>query len=152
MEMAGLHVLEIVALKIAGDKPIAIRCGMAGFAVKNGVMQAERLIFDTAISNVSGSGSIDFAQEKLDLTLTPKSKEPSLIALRSPIYLRGTFAKPDVAVNTGRIAVRGLGALALGLANPLLALAPLVEAGPGMDSDCGRLIAEAQRPEARGGR
>ncbi|HSG21970.1 MAG TPA: AsmA family protein, partial [Azonexus sp.] len=148
MEMAGLHVLEIVVLKIAGDKPTPMRCGMAGFDVQNGVMQAEQLIFDTAISNVSGSGSIDFRQEKLDLTLMPKSKKPSLIALRSPIYLRGTFARPEVDVDTGRIAVRSLGALALGLANPLLALAPLVEAGPGMDSDCGRLIAEAQQPAA----
>lgn len=125
---------------------------MAGFDVQNGVMQAEQLIFDTAISDVGGSGSIDFRQEKLDLTLTPKSKEPSLIALRSPIYLRGTFARPEVDVDKGRIAVRGLGALALGLANPLLALAPLVEAGPGMDSDCGRLIAEVQRPAAKAGR
>ncbi|HSG22037.1 MAG TPA: hypothetical protein VLA64_03675 [Azonexus sp.] len=33
-----------------------------------------------------------------------------------------------------------------------LALAPLVEAGPGMDSDCGRLIAEVQRPAAKAGR
>jgi len=152
MEMAGLHVLEIVTLKLAGDKPISIRCGMAGFAMKDGVMQAEQLIFDTTVSNVSGSGSIDFGQEKLDLTLTPKSKEPSLIALRSPIYLRGTFARPEVNVDTGRIAARGLGALALGLANPLLALIPLVEAGPGMDSDCGQLIAEVQAPVAKAGR
>lgn len=152
MEMAGLHVLEIVVLKIGGDQPIAIRCGMAGFAVKDGVMRVEQLTFDTAISNVGGRGSIDFGQEKLDLTLTPKSKEPSLIALRTPIYLRGTFAQPEVSVDKGRIAARGLGALALGLANPFLALVPLVEAGPGMDSDCGRLIAEAQRPAAKAGR
>lgn len=152
MEMAGLHVLEIVVLKLAGDEPVSIRCGMAAFEMKNGVMQAEQLIFDTAISNISGSGSIDFRQEKLDLTLTPKSKEPSLIALRSPIYLRGPFAKPAVDVDKGRIAARGLGALALGLANPLLALAPLVETGPGMDSDCGRLIAEVKRPAAKTGR
>lgn len=149
MEMAGLHVLEIILLKIAGDKPITIRCGMAGFQVKNGVMQAEQLVFDTAISNVGGSGSIDFGQERLDLTLTPKSKDASLIALRSPIYVRGSFAQPVVDVDKGRIAARGLGALALGLVNPLLALVPLVEAGPGLDSDCGRLIDEVQRPAAR---
>jgi AsmA protein len=151
MEMAGLHVLEIVVLSIAGDKPVAIRCGMAGFKMQNGVMQARQLVFDTAISNVGGSGSIDFAQEKLDLTLIPQSKQPSLIALRSPISVRGTFAQPQVGVDKGRIVARGLGALALGAVNPLLALAPLVEAGPGLDSDCGKLIAAAQRPVARQG-
>jgi len=138
MEMAGLHVLEIVTLKIAGDQRIKIRCGMADFRVRNGVMHAERLLFDTAISNVGGSGEIDFGQEKLDLTLLPKSKETSLIALRSPIYVRGNFARPVVEVDKGRIAARSVGALALGIANPLLALAPLVEPAPGADSDCGR--------------
>jgi len=146
MEMAGLHVLEIITLKIGGDKRIAIHCGVAGFRVQSGVMQAEQLLLDTEVSNVGGSGKVDFAQEKMDLTFVPKSKEASLIALRSPIYVRGSFAKPVVDVDKGRIAARGLGALALGIANPLLALAPLVEAGPGMDSDCGRLISEGPKP------
>ena len=84
-------------------------------------------------------------------TLTPKSKEASLIALRSPIRVRGTFAQPAVDVEKGPIIARSLGALALGAANPFLALLPLVEAGPGMDSDCGRLIQEAQRQAPKAG-
>lgn len=151
METAGLHVLEIIALTIAGDRPVAIRCGLADFRAENGIMHVEQLVFDTAISNVGGRGRIDFRQENLDLTLEPRSKETNLIALRSPITVRGSFASPVVDVDKGRIAMRGLGALALGIANPFLALAPLVEAGPGMDSDCGRLIKEAEQP-ARGGK
>jgi len=145
METAGLHILEIIALKIAGDQPVAIRCGLADFRMEDGVMHADQLVFDTAISNVGGRGRIDFGQESLDLTLEPKSKQTNLIALRSPITVRGSFAQPAVDIDKGRIAMRGLGALALGIANPFLALAPLVEAGPGMDSDCGRLIKEASQ-------
>jgi len=33
----------------------------------------------------------------------------------------------------------------LGLVNPLLALLPLIDAGPGQDSDCGELIRAARR-------
>lgn len=146
METAGLHVLEIIALKIAGDQPVDIRCGLAEFRVEDGIMHADQLVFDTAISNVGGRGRIDFGQELLDLTLEPKSKQTNLIALRSPITVRGSFAQPNVDVDKGRIAMRGLGALALGIANPFLALAPLVEAGSGMDSDCGRLIKDASQP------
>jgi AsmA protein len=40
--------------------------------------------------------------------------------------------------------MRGLGALALGLVNPLLALIPLIDAGPGKDSDCGQLVRDAR--------
>jgi len=36
--------------------------------------------------------------------------------------------------------VRALGALALGAINPLLALIPLIDAGPGEDSDCAQWL------------
>ena len=58
----------------------------------------------------------------------------------------GTLAKPRLTVDTGTVAARGLGALLLGFVNPLLAVVPLIETGPGRDSDCGRLIQEAKAP------
>ena len=64
----------------------------------------------------------------------------SPVALRSPIYIRGSFARPRVSVDKGQVAARGLGAIALGILNPLLVLVPLVDAGPGSDSDCRQLI------------
>jgi len=48
--------------------------------------------------------------------------------------------------------VRALGAIALGVVNPLLALVPLVDPGPGQDSDCRQLVRDARavpRPGAR---
>ena len=59
-----------------------------------------------------------------------------MIALRSPIHIRGSFAKPSLDVDRGRIAARGVGAIVLGLVNPLLALVPLLDAGPGVESGC----------------
>ena len=146
MEKIGLHLLEILQLKITGDKTIKLRCGVADFGVKSGVLNANALVLDTEVSTIVGSGSIDLGQEKLDLVLVPKTKYTSPIALRSPIYVKGTFSNPDVDLDKGRIAARGAGALALGLLNPLLALIPLVETGPGIQSECGRLIREAQAP------
>ena len=74
----------------------------------------------------------------------PRTKVTSLVALRSPIYVKGPLGKPVIEVDTGRVVLRGAGALALGLVNPLLALIPLVEAGPGLDSECGKLVRQAQ--------
>jgi AsmA protein len=144
MEKAGLHLWEILELKMAGDKLITLRCAVAGFDVKQGNMQANALIFDTEVTTIIGTGSIDLADEKLDLTLNQKTKYTSPLALRSPIYVRGSFAQPSVAVDKGRVAARALGAVALGLVNPLLALIPLIDAGPGKDSDCGELVREAK--------
>lgn len=144
MEKAGLHLWEILELKMAGDRLVTLRCAVAGFDVKQGTMQANALIFDTEVTTIVGTGSIDLGDEKLDLTLNQKTKYTSPVALRSPIYVRGSFAKPVVAVDKSRVAVRALGALALGLVNPLLALIPLIDAGPGKDSDCGALVRDAK--------
>jgi AsmA protein len=144
MEKVGLHLWEILELKVTGDKLVKLRCGIADFGVKDGIMHADALIFDTEVTTIVGTGSIDLGQEQLDLTLNQKTKNTSPVALRSPIYVRGSFAKPDVEVDKGRVAARALGAIALGIANPLLALIPLIDAGPGRDSDCGQLVRDAK--------
>jgi len=144
MEKAGLHLWEILELKMAGDRLVTLRCAVAGFDVKQGAMQVNALIFDTEVTTIIGTGSIDLGEEKLDLTLNQKTKYTSPLALRSPIYVRGTFAQPSVAVDKGRVVARALGAVALGLVNPLLALIPLIDAGPGKDSDCGELVRDAR--------
>jgi AsmA protein len=144
MEKAGLHLWEILELKVTGDKLVKLRCAVADLDVRDGTMHAAALIFDTEVTTIVGTGSIDLAQEKLDLTLNQKTKNTSPVALRSPIYVRGSFAKPDVAVDKGRVAARAIGAIALGMVNPLLALLPLIDAGPGKDSDCGQLVREAK--------
>ncbi len=144
MEKIGLHLWEILELKVTGDRLVKLRCGVADFDVKEGTMHANALIFDTEVTTIIGTGSIDLEQEKLDLTLNQKTKNTSPVALRSPIYIRGTFGKPDVGVDKGRVAARALGAIALGVVNPLLALIPLIDAGPGKDSDCGQLVRDAK--------
>ena len=146
LEEIGLHLVEILQLKITDDKIIKLRCGVADFAVKSGIMQANVLLLDTEASTIIGNGNIDLSQEKLDLTLMPKTKKTILVSLRSPIYIKGTFAKPEVSIDKARVATRGLGALALGLINPLLILIPLLEKDSGVQSECVRLINAAQTP------
>jgi AsmA protein len=143
MEKVGLHLWEILRLSLTGDQQVKLRCAVANFDVRRGRMTTDALVFDTEVTTVIGTGSVDLGQETLDLTLNQKTKITSPVALRSPIYIRGNFAKPVVQVDTTRIATRALGALALGVVNPLLALMPLIDAGPGKDSECGRLIQEA---------
>jgi uncharacterized protein involved in outer membrane biogenesis len=144
MEKIGLHLWEILSLKITDDKLVKLRCAVADFDVRHGIMHADALVFDTEVTTIVATCSIDLGQEKLDLTLDQKTKNTSPVALRSPIYIRGTLAKPDVEVDKGRVAARALGAIALGILNPMLTLIPLIDAGPGKDSDCGQLVMDAR--------
>jgi uncharacterized protein involved in outer membrane biogenesis len=143
MEKAGLHIWEIFALSLTGDKLVKLRCAVADFGVKQGDMQVNALVVDTAVTTLLGSGHVNLAQEQLDLTFNQRTKTTSPLALRSPIYMRGSFKQPTVTVDKGRMALRAAGALALSAVNPLLIFAPLIDAGPGKDSDCGRLVREA---------
>ncbi len=144
MEKIGLHLWEMLVLKLSGDKLVKLRCAVADFDVKDGVMHTDALVFDTEVTTIVGSGDIDLRQEKLDLTLNPNTKDTSPVALRSPIYVRGSFAQPEVQIDKGRVAARALGAIALGIASPVLALLPLIDAGPGKDSDCRQLVRDAR--------
>jgi AsmA protein len=133
-----------VTLTLTGDKQVKLRCVVADFDVKRGVMQTNALVVDTEVTTLFGSGSIDLAHEQLDLVLNPRTKTTSPLALRSPIQVRGSFAKPQVGVDKGRVALRAAGAALLGALNPFLALIPLIDTGPGKDSDCGQLVRDAK--------
>jgi AsmA protein len=151
MEKAGLHLWEILSLNLTGDRLVKLRCAVADFDVTRGVMEAQALVFDTQVTTLIGTGSVDLKQETLNLAFNPKTKNTSPVALRSPIYIRGSFAQPQVSIDKTRVAARAAGAVALGLLNPLLALLPLIDAGPGKDSDCAQLVRDAKawpQPEA----
>jgi len=149
MEQAGLHLWEVLALSVTGDKQVKLRCAVADFTVKNGTVNVDALVLDTAVTTLIGTGSMDLAQETMDLTVNQKTKDTSPLALRSPIHLRGPLARPQIGVDKGQVAARALGAVALGLVNPLLALLPLIDAGPGKDSDCAQLVRDATGAPSR---
>ena len=144
LEEAQLHIWEIIETKIFGDKNVTLNCAIANFNVNDGVLQTKTLLLDTPITTIIGNGEINMTQESLHMDLNPHTKIMSPIALRTPIYIRGTFAEPDITVNKTDLALQGAGAIALGAINPFLAIIPLVETGPGKQSECGRLIDEAQ--------
>lgn len=140
MEKIGLHLLEIIQLKLIGDKTVKLNCFIADFGVKRGLMTSHALVLDTEVSTIVGTGTIDLRQESLDLTLVPATRATSPVAFRSPIHVRGPFAQPEVSLDKARLLARGAGALALGLINPALIILPLIEMGPGVESPCARLI------------
>lgn len=137
MKLAGLNLGGALRTKLAGDKPIPIRCAFGDFAVKDGLMTTRALAFDTTDTIVLGSGTVNLRDETLDLTMRPRPKGRSLLSLRSPLYVGGTFKNPDFKPDYVRIGLRGAAALALGAIAPPAALLATLELGGGKDADCG---------------
>lgn len=145
MELVALDLWDAARIKLRGDKEIDIRCAIADFGVKAGMMQANAIVFDTGVVNVQGRGTINLKTEEMDITLKPQPKDGSIASLNSPLYIRGTFGTPNIGPDMGRLAAKGAGAIVMGILNPLLAVLPLLEEGKGKDSPCRQLIAEATK-------
>jgi AsmA family protein len=146
--MTNLDLARAAALLLQGDKTSEIRCAVASFGVTDGQMVPDLMIIDTTAVTINGAGGIDFREEKYDLHLKAQSKKPSLLALRGPIVVEGTFKTPAIHPEMVPVAAR-LGAAA-GLASimPPLALLALVDFGGAPDVDCRALIADAKLPQA----
>jgi AsmA protein len=143
MEMVALDLWNLAKVAIQGDEPVEIRCAIADFDVKDGLLRANALVLDTSVMSITGEGTINLRDETINLKIVPHPKARSLASLRSPLYIAGTFSRPQVSRDVRRIAEKGAGALVLGILNPLLAVLPLIYEGKGQDSNCGKLIAQA---------
>ena len=139
MEFAGMDLAGILKIKLTHDQQIPIRCAYGDFAVKNGVMTPRALVFDTSETRLNGSGTIDLRNERLDLVIKPKTKRFSPLSLRAPLYVEGTFRKPNLRPDYARMGLRAAAAAVLAnVAAPAAALAATADLGQGKDAQyCG---------------
>lgn len=147
LEYIGLDGGEIIKFLLRGDRNVQLRCAAAAFDVKQGLMTSRAIVLDTSDTEISGHGQVSLANETLDIMLDPAPKDRSILSLRSPLRIGGTFAAPSAGPDQGALAGRVGIALVLAAINPLLALAATVETGPGQDADCRAVLAEAAKPK-----
>ena len=153
LEVAGLDVAETMKFFVGGDKTIQLRCGIAAFAVQDGLMTSKAIVIDTDDTYIGGEGTVSLREERLDLKLTPLPKDVSILSLRGPLRARGTFADPDVGVEKRSLARKVGMALMLALVTPIAAIIPTIETGPGKDAQapCADLVASLEA-EVKGGK
>ncbi|GAB3473847.1 AsmA family protein [Massilia terrae] len=146
MEEMGLNIGSIIVTKLFGDRTVQLNCMASDFDISDGVLKTQTFIADTDEAVVQVKGTVNLQTEQMDMTLDPKTKGLRLFSLRSPLYLRGTFAKPDVGIDKKVLALKAGSALALGTIAAPAALIPLINTGPGKDSNCARLLSLASTP------
>ncbi|WLI17927.1 AsmA family protein [Pseudomonas wuhanensis] len=149
MELAGLNVGNYVVGKIFGDKEVKINCAAADFEIKAGLATTRLFVFDTENAIVYVDGTANMATEQLDLTISPESKGWRLISLRSPLYVRGKFIKPDAGVKPVPLMLRGAGMVALGvIAAPAAGLLALIAPSGGEPNQCAPLLEQMKAGKA----
>ena len=133
---SGLNGGKVLGLLVAGDREIEVNCGGAAFDVRGGRGTSSLLVVDTEQTQILGAGEFDLARETFDVTVAPKPKQPGVFSLRTPVRVFGTFKQPEFALEKGPLLARAGGAIALAATAPLAALLPLLETGPGMQTNC----------------
>lgn len=145
-ELMGINVANGLYLLLSKDnRETDLRCAVAAFDVKNGVMTVNDAVFDTGVVRAEGKGSVDLKNETVDLRLDGQSKEPRILRLWAPITLKGTLLHPKPGVDAGKaVGQVGIAAAIGAVLTPLAAILPFIEPGLAKDANCSALIQEAK--------
>lgn len=143
LRLSNLDIANSFLVLLGGDKQVPIRCMVANFNALEGNFKVQDMVLDTAKVNIIGEGNVNFTDESLHLKLVSKAK--SLVSLRGPILVIGTFKKPSVRPDMRKVVARGGIAAGLGvITGGIGALIPLLELGKKKDSNCAALISQAK--------
>ncbi|HVW64078.1 MAG TPA: AsmA family protein [Nitrosospira sp.] len=135
---------KLIKLLFTGDKNVPVRCGVIDFDIEKGMMKNKTFVFDTTETILLGEGQISLVNESIKMKLSPEPKDPSVLSLRTPVHIAGTFKDPLIYPDK-ILAVRIGAAVLLGVfATPLASLIPLIETGPGEDANCRALMASVK--------
>ena len=144
--LTNLDLANAAELLLHGDKNAPVYCAVLGGRFREGTFVPQLFVVDSSEEKITGEGEIDFQDERYDVRLKADSKRPSLMALRGPIRIEGTFKHPQVVPEAGPVVARVAAAVALGaLLTPPAALLPLVDPGGTRDSNCAALVAQAEK-------
>jgi uncharacterized protein involved in outer membrane biogenesis len=144
-ELLGIDVTRgLYLLLTKSHKDTPIRCGVADFQARAGVLTADRLVLDTGVVTVTGSGDIDLRDESLDLSLKGKPKSFRLVRLSAPVTIKGDLAEPRIGVDVAKAAPQAAIGAAIGVfAAPVAAILPFVNPGLAKNADCAALLTQA---------
>ncbi|MDA8451402.1 AsmA family protein [Acidovorax sp. NCPPB 3859] len=147
LDLAALNVGSVVVAKLFGEnKEVQLRCAVADFGIKDGIAQTRSVKLNTEEAVVEAMGTLDLGREYMDIYIKPESLKWKFFSLRTPLYVRGTFADPKVGVEAGPLLLRAGAAIAAAAVAPVaLALVPVTVPAAEDDENCATLLAHADR-------
>jgi uncharacterized protein involved in outer membrane biogenesis len=150
IEASGIDIAESLGLVLSGDSTLPVRCAVARFAVKDGLVKPEVAVIDTADTTLAVTGSVSLAREQLALLVHARPHDMTPVALRGPLHIEGTFAHPELHLDRAEIGVRVAAAAALAaVAAPLASLLAFIDLGDPDKEVCQEALTRMQAPLPR---
>jgi len=143
-ELAGVNVIKGLGLLNKTDTT-EVRCAVANFQTKGGVMTASDIVFDTGPVLIGGKGTVNLDTERMDFRFKGEDKKFRLARVLLPVTVKGPIMAPKLGVEPGAAIAQGGAAVGLGsLLSPLAAILPFIDPGLAKDANCGALLADAR--------
>ncbi len=143
VDLSGLEFGNALMAKLGLPTNAQVQCMVTDFALTHGIMQTRAMIIDTSEAIVTGTGTVDLRDEKLDLQIRTRPRHFSIGSLPGPINIGSTFKHPSIMPGTETF-VRGGLAAGLGVLLAPLALLPTIQFGTSDHGACDRLLIEAR--------
>jgi AsmA family protein len=145
-ELTGIDVTKGLGLLLSASQPnTQIRCGVIDFEARKGTLDSRSVFIDTTQVLITGRGTVNLGDEKLDLSLQGDPKKIRFFRLRTPITLHGTLLHPSIGVKPQNLLAQAGVAAALGtLLTPFAAALAFIDPGLAKNKDCSAVIAEAR--------
>ena len=122
-ELTGIDLRGLGLLLAKDQRETTLRCAVASFTERDGILSAQRLIADTKPVLITGEGRLDLKSEELDFLLRGHPKSPRFFRFRAPVHVKGTLLKPAFGIEARRLQV--------------------IDPGNAKDEDCAALIGSA---------
>jgi uncharacterized protein involved in outer membrane biogenesis len=122
----------------------AIRCMVADFVLRQGVLASRVLELDTTDHIIAGGARFDLGREAMEVALRADPKHFTIGKLATPILISGTLMHPHFAP-APELVIRGGAAIGLGILFPPAAILPTIQFGAGENSPCAAPGAGAAR-------
>lgn len=127
VEAMSLHVAEALGLVFTGDQVLPMHCAAMQFTARDGILRPDVALVDTPAATILASGAVSLATERLALRIDSRPRKFSLVSLRTPVDIGGTFADPNVGLHPDPLGWKVVAAAALSAVAPLAALIPLID-------------------------
>ncbi len=130
------------------DSETTLNCMIADFKIEDGIARPEPLFVDTARVTVIGEGDVNIFENKINLKLEPKAKDPAFLDIASAINIKGPILKPSIGVDTFSLFEK-LGGLALGVVNPAFLALSMTDLGVTEEHPCYEFIGKPKEEEPK---
>ncbi|WP_419176243.1 AsmA family protein [Desulfosediminicola sp.] len=85
------------------DSSSKVNCAVGRWSVQDGILTSDVLFVDTGKIRICGSGTIDFANNSLNLLVQPTPKKAEYFNVATPIEIKGRFDEVKVGVAGGGV-------------------------------------------------